>query len=333
EYQYDEEGFLHEFTLAEETESHKMIENFMLVANEYTAKQLSQKAPVSVYRIHEDPDWEKLKRLFDTLSAYGIPVVVKENPNKTVQGLLYSLPGKDYHKVFDRVILRSMKKAKYSIDHVRHFGLAMEDYTHFTSPIRRLCDLLVHHLCKTYLLKSSNVKFSKEQLKTNAEHASEQELLANEAEREIERIYKLAYMKSKLGEHYTGMVVGTNSSSLIIRFNEIPVTGVLKSSQFVSSGFVYLDKEMRFVNKRTGYYYQLLDMVKVQIAEVSDDVYLEFSNLPENHLHQSPGRDSKAPVSRGSRPNQRQISKQRKAIDYKTGPGKLAPNKKRKGKK
>ena len=333
EYHYDEEGFLHEFSLAEETESHKMIENFMLVANEYTAKQLSQKAPNSVYRIHEDPDWEKLTRLFDTLAAYGVPVVIKENPNKTVQGLLYSLPGKDFHRVFDRVILRSMKKAKYSIDHVRHFGLAMEDYTHFTSPIRRLCDLLVHHLCKTYLIHSSNVKFSKDQLKHYSEQASEQELLANEAEREIERIYKLAYMKNKLGEHYTGIVVGTNSSSLIIKFNEIPLTGVIKNSQFVSSGFVYLDREMRFVNKRTGYYYQLLDLVKVQVAEVSDDVYLEFSNLEENHIHQSPARDSKASIRRESRPDQRKDGKPRKRVDYKAGHGKLASHKNRKGKK
>lgn len=333
EYHYDEEGFLHEFSLAEETESHKMIENFMLIANEYTAKQLSQKAPASVYRIHDDPDWEKLTRLFDTLSAYGIPVVVKENPNKTVQGVLYSLPSKDHHRVFDRVILRSMKKAKYSIDHIRHFGLAMEDYTHFTSPIRRLCDLLVHHLCKTYLLKSSNVKFSKEQLKHYSEQASEQEILANEAEREIERIYKLAYMKNKQGEHYTGIVVATNSSSLIVRFNEIPVTGVIKNSQFISSGFVYLDREMRFVNKRTGYYYQLLDLVKVQVAEVSDDVYLEFSNDDENHIHQSPGRDGKASVKRESRPNQRKGANPRKRVDYKGGSGKLASQKNRKGKK
>jgi ribonuclease R len=156
----------------------------------------------------------KLEKLFDTLGSYGIECKIRENPNKTVQGILHSLPDPDYHRVFDRIILRSMKKAKYTAEHQRHFGLAIEYYTHFTSPIRRLCDLVVHHLCKTYICKSQSYVFRPKQVAHYATVSSERELLADEAEREIERIYKLAYLKDKVGERFTGMVIGTNSSGV-----------------------------------------------------------------------------------------------------------------------
>ena len=318
EYIYDEEGFVHEMTLAEETASHKLIENFMLVANEYSALKLSQLAPFSMYRIHEDPDWQKIERLVETLSHYGIGFTVRENMNKSIQALLYSLPDADYHRVFDRIILRSMKKAKYSTEHIRHFGLALENYTHFTSPIRRLCDLVIHHLCKIYILKSSKLSMPESVVKLYADHASEQELQADEAEREIERIYKLAYFQDKVGEHFSGVVIGTNSSSLIVRLNEIPVTALLKSSQFISQGFIYLDKAMRFVNKRSAYYYQLLDKVKVQVMQVSDDIYLEFSNEPDAHIHPILPSAIVQPKSLKPRPEKQSRQSERKRVDAKS---------------
>lgn len=318
EYIYDQEGFVHEMTLAEETASHKLIENFMLVANEFSARKLSQLAPVSMYRIHEDPDWQKIERLVETLSHYGIGFTVRENMNKSIQALLYSLPSADFHKVFDRIILRSMKKAKYSVEHLRHFGLALEDYTHFTSPIRRLCDLVIHHLCKIYILKSSKQNLSESMVKLYAEHASEQELQADEAEREIERIYKLAYFRDKVGERFSGVVIGTNSSSLIVRLNEIPVTGLLKTSQFISPGFSYIDKAMRFINKRSTYYYQLLDKVKVQVMQVSDDIYLEFTNDPDHHVHPPLAQELEVPILRKHNTDRGSRHPGRKPVDAKT---------------
>ena len=318
EYIYDEEGFVHEMTLAEETASHKLIENFMLVANEFSAQKLSQLAPVSMYRIHEDPDWQKVERLVETLSHYGIGFTLRENMNKSIQALLYSLPDAEFHKVFDRIILRSMKKAKYSIEHIRHFGLALENYTHFTSPIRRLCDLVIHHLSKIYILKTSKQSLSESVVKHYAEHASEQELRADEAEREIERIYKLAYFHDKVGEHFSGVVIGTNSSGLIIRINEIPVTGVLKSSQFISQGFSYMDKAMRFINKRSNYYYQLLDKVKVQVIEVSDDIYLEFTSDEDCHIHPFQITEIDQPILRKSNPDKGSKQTGRKRTETKS---------------
>ncbi|MFW5628931.1 MAG: ribonuclease R family protein [Candidatus Cloacimonadaceae bacterium] len=284
-YHYDDDGFMRKMYLDEETESHKLIENFMLVANEYVAKQLSNKAKTSIYRIHDDPDQYKIEEMVSILSYYGVPYKPEKNLNKSIQNLLYSLPNEDYHRVFDRIILRSMKKAQYSVQHIRHFGLSMEDYTHFTSPIRRLCDLVIHHLCKIHLLGSSKEKIDYNQLKRWASVSSEQELEADSAERDIQRIYNNTYMKDKIGEHFTGIVISVNSRGLIISLNEIPVTAMLKKEEFKAGNWQFISQEMRFVNRNTGYSYQLIDHVKVQIIEVSDDIYLKLANTKDAHVH------------------------------------------------
>lgn len=285
EYEYDEEGFVHRLSIAEETESHKLIENFMLVANEYIAQELAKRAPASIYRVHEDPDKQKIERLAEVLDFYGIAYIEQENLNKSIQHLLLALPNEDYHKVFERIILRSMKKAKYTTNHIRHFGLGLENYTHFTSPIRRLCDLAVHHLCKRYIIKSQHDKISTEQIKHWANVASEQELQADQAERDIERVYSATFMKEHIGEEYTALLVSTNSSSALVRLNEMPVSAVLQKNQFGRGKWEYHDREMRFVNPRSGESFELLDKLKVRIMEVSDDVYLELSDAPEAHTH------------------------------------------------
>lgn len=334
EYEYDNEGLVKRFTLAEETESHRLIENFMLVANEYTAKKLLAVSPTSIYRIHEDPDPEKIEKLIELLSHYGISYYDRGSLNSSIQYLLQSLPNEDYHAVFDRVILRSMKKAKYATQHERHFGLGMETYTHFTSPIRRLCDLIIHCLCKTYIIKSGKFNFSSDQLTRHARNASEQELLADQAERDIERVYSMAYMRTLVGENYTGMVVSAKSGGAIVRLKQIPVNGMLKSAQFPSGHWRYYDKEMRFINTKNNSYIQLLDKVSVKIMDVSDDIYLDLDDkddtvshpytLPafKRQMEPKPNRDNAPRRSRGN------------AVDVKRGSRKSGTqNKRRRGKK
>ncbi|MDP2173373.1 MAG: VacB/RNase II family 3'-5' exoribonuclease [Candidatus Cloacimonadaceae bacterium] len=315
EYHYDEEGFVHRLGLSEETDSHKLIENFMLVANEFVAEKLTQQSPHSMYRIHEDPDLTKIERVIETLSYYGISFYMKETLNLSMQYLLRSMPSPEFHKVFDRIVLRSMKKAKYSTEHVRHFGLGMETYTHFTSPIRRLCDLVIHHLCKSYICKSGKHKISTNQLKLWANTASERELIADQAERDIERIYYLAYMKSHVGEKFKGLVIATNSSSLIVRLDEIPVSAVLKVAKLRGGGWTYYDKEMRFVNGRTGEYYQLTDRVKVQVVDVSDDIYLELSQDKDAHTHLFEKSEPKTKPKDTKELEKRRHNRSRNAVD------------------
>ena len=244
-----------------------------------------------------------------------------------MQYLLTSLPGPDYHRVFDHIILRSMKKAKYSTQHIRHFGLGMETYTHFTSPIRRLCDLLIHHLCKTWILKSSQIKFTPETLRHHAYMASEQELRADQAERDIERNYSMAYMKKLVGQRFSGIVVSAKSSGLIVRLNEIPISAILKTSDLPGGKWQFRDREMRFVNPSNNNYFQLMDKVLVQIMDVSDDIYLELQNSKDAHQHlatvlpkiANSGSDRRLPQNKGGR--------LRNAVDYKCGHKKSGQNK------
>ncbi len=319
EYEYDDAGLIRRFTLAEETESHKLIENFMLVANEFIARKLTALSPTTIYRIHEDPDLDKIARATDLLSHYGISYYERENLNASLQYLLSTLPSLEYHQVFDRIILRSLKKAKYSIQHIRHFGLAMEDYTHFTSPIRRLCDLVIHHLCKIHILKSSKAQLGKGQIQHYATVASEQELQADQAERDIERVYSMAFMKTHIGEKFTGMVVSAKSSGLIVRLKEIPVNAMLKTEQFPSRGWTYRDREMRFVNPRNSDYFQLLDKVLVQIMDVSDDIYLELQQVPIAHEHQYQITRNKSGSGQRDAQKKSYSKSPKKAVDYKPG--------------
>lgn len=325
EYEYDDEGLVNRLTLADETESHKLIENFMLVANEYIAKKLSVLSPTTMYRIHEDPDYAKLDKVIDLMSHYGISYYQRETLNASVQYLLRSLPNPDYHKVFDRIVLRSLKKAIYTTKHERHFGLGMETYTHFTSPIRRLCDLVIHHLCKIYLLHSSREKISPAQVKRWANIASEQELQADQAERDIELTYSMAYMKTHVGEKFSGMVISAKGGGLIVRLNEIPVNAMLRADQLPGRGWNYRDREMRFVNAKSSDYYQLLDKVMVQIIEVSDDIYLELQSVPDNHRHvfDLGGKIDNSERDRGLRASRREQPKM--AVDDKRG-GKKSGN-------
>jgi len=326
EYEYDDEGLIRRFTLAEETESHKLIENFMLVANEFVAGRLTQLSPTTIYRIHEDPEPDKIDRLVNLLSHYGISYYDRGSLNASVQYLLSVLPGADYHKVFDRIILRSLKKARYSTEHKRHFGLAMETYTHFTSPIRRLCDLVIHHLCKTFIIHSSQVKLSANHIQHLATVASEQEIQADQAERDIERVYSMAYMKTHIGEKFHGLVISTKAQGLIIHLEEIPVNAILRIEQFPGRGWIYKDREMRYLNPKNNDYFQLLDKVMVQIIDVSDDIYLELQQTPNAHQHQFQidinASDKKRLASSGGKVK-------RNAVDYKRASQKSGPQKKR----
>ncbi len=329
QYEYDDEGLLVELGLDSETDGHKLIENFMLVANEYVAKRLKQLAPATLYRIHENPDPQKLERLGSLLSHHGMSFDPHEDPNLSLQYLLNSMPNKDYHMVFDRIILRSMKKAKYTIQEERHFGLGLENYTHFTSPIRRLCDLCIHHLCKIYLLKTSKASLNAFQLRNHAQTANEQELLADEAERSLERIYSLAFMKKKVGERFNGTVISTRRDALIVRLAEIPVTGVLKTDTLKGSPFTYHEQAMMHASNLTGNYYQLLDKVIVDIMDVSDDIYLELAPVPGAHTHYA-AKFSPHSFKRVSPRQSKEIKPKRlKRIDERRGSDKIVRDKKK----
>ncbi len=273
EYIFDDTGHIIDLQRSKQTESHILIENFMLIANEYIAGQLSDKP--TLYRIHEIPDEEKVMNMKDIVEKYELELTTQINFNLSFQKLLEAMPDNSFHRVFDRMILRSMKKAKYSILNQGHFGLAMDTYTHFTSPIRRLCDLIVHHQIKDRINSRSD-KFNKPELKTFAEIASERELIADESEREVDIKNKLNFMKKKLGEEYEGIIVALRKNAIIIEIDRYPVTGVVPIQSLKDDYYEYNEQYMRFFGRKKGNIYKLTDKVKVLVSLISDDIYFQL---------------------------------------------------------
>ncbi len=271
-FMFDDEGHVIDLERSKETDSHKMIENFMLVANEYIAKELS--SGKTIYRIHEKPDGERLLKLKEEITSYNIKMEMHQNLNIVLQNLLDQLPDETYHRVFDRKILRSMKKAKYTVENLGHFGLAMRYYTHFTSPIRRISDLIIHHQIKNKL-KSKQTPFSSSHLFKLAKIATEREMIADESEREVDLKNKTIFMKKKVGEEYAAIIIAVRRNAFIVELNRYPVTGIVDISSLGDDNYEYYPQHSRFIGKRKGKIYKLTDTLKVLLSSVDDEIHFK----------------------------------------------------------
>ncbi len=272
EFVYDAEGYLAKLERSSETESHKVIENFMLIANEYVAEKLTKAARTTMYRIHEDPEEDSVRKVLSLIKVYGFKAKFHKNLNRTLQGVLTGIEDKDFHRVFDRMILRSLKKAKYTIDHKGHFGLAIRTYTHFTSPIRRICDTIVHHQLKMHVFQTEGGKYKQKELEQLSAVASEQEILADEAEREVNRVSKLQFMKKHVGDEYMGIIIAINRNNIIVELDDMPVIGVIPVTS-IQGNFELYEEYMRMVDAGTGKSLKLMDRKKVRLERVTDDIY------------------------------------------------------------
>jgi ribonuclease R len=285
EYIYNEQGYVYQMNQSIETDSHKLIENFMLIANQFIAERLTALSPLVMYRVHEIPDMLKIDKLAVLLTSYGLNFNYDTTLNISLQKLLKSFPDEMYHQVFDRIVLRSLKKAKYTIEHLPHFGLAIDTYTHFTSPIRRLCDLVIHYLCKTHITHSMSLNLTKKQMLLYSSIASDKELLADVAEREIEKVMNKIFIKEHLGEVFEGIIISMNSTYIFVRLIMYPIEAVLRVSQLPKGKWHFNDATMQYINRSTSEYYQLMDKLQVQISQVSDEIYLELLKGNSSQIH------------------------------------------------
>ena len=273
EYIFDDEGHIVDLVRSKETESHQLIENFMLVANEYIATELS--ARTTMYRVHENPDEEKLMNLKKLLSKYDVDFPLTNNFNESLQAVLANLPDEHYQRVFNRMILRSMKKARYTTENRGHFGLGIQYYTHFTSPIRRLCDLVIHHQIKDKL-NHKRAPFSGKELYDWAGIASDRESIADDSERDVDFKNKMNFMRKKLGEEFSGIIVGVNKSKLLIELDRYPVIGIVELSQLKNERFEYLDDYSMLVGSKNGKIIKLTDPVNVRVTRIDDDIFFQL---------------------------------------------------------
>jgi len=273
EFEFDEDGNLSGITRSRETESHKLIENCMLLANEYTAELLHRKGKKAIYRIHEYPDEDSVRKILDLLTYYRLKYKKNQKTQKLIQGLLTSMPNEEYHRVFDPIILRSMKKARYDTEPIGHFGLATRYYTHFTSPIRRICDLAVHHLIRQHIWKQKyGADFQPNTIKEIADRASEQESLADNAERETSYQFKKLFMKDRIGETYQGLVVNMNNNNIIVELNDLPVSGIIPLSSLKDDKYNFYSRYMELIGKRGKRVFRLLDRLTVKLERIDFDL-------------------------------------------------------------
>ena len=250
----------------------RMIEDFMLIANETVAQHFFWLETPFVYRTHEKPDPDKIKKLATFIRNFGyhIKQTGEEIHPKELQKLLDKIADTDEETLISRLTLRSMKQAKYTVECTGHFGLACQYYCHFTSPIRRYPDLQIHRIIKEQLrgkLSEERIRHYTEKLPEVAKHASKMERRAAEAERETDKLKKAEYMEERIGEIYDGVICGITQWGIYV---ELPntVEGLIHVSALAGDYFYYDEEACEMVGKETGISYQLGQRVTIQVKGV-----------------------------------------------------------------
>lgn len=277
----DSQGHPVEIGLRERGTAEKLIEEFMLTCNTTIAEQFFLADLPFLYRVHEVPDVEKIRELGIFLSNFGFHIKGAANlHSKALQDILNKSKGTKNENIINQVVLRSLKKARYSENNAGHFGLAFSSYTHFTSPIRRYPDLVVHRIISDFLsgrLTGGRIKWLEENLPEIASKTSARERLAIDAERQVDDMKKAEYMQKFLGEEFEGVVSGVASSAIFV---ELPntVEGVIPLSEMKDDYYVYFKDLYCVIGKRLKRRINLGDAVRVRVKAVDvDAARVEFS--------------------------------------------------------
>ncbi|TBL69793.1 ribonuclease R [Paenibacillus thalictri] len=272
----DENGKPTDIVKRDRTIAEQIIEEFMLAANETVAEHFHWLKVPFLYRIHEDPDTEKLQHFMEFITNFGYIVKSKGNTlqPKALQSLLEEIKGTKEETVISTVMLRSMKQAKYDAQNTGHFGLAAEFYSHFTSPIRRYPDLIIHRVMREVLeqgsLSEKHYDYLAGRMDDYAKQSSERERIAVDAERETEALKKAEYMLDKVGEEFEGIISSVTSFGIFVEL-ENTVEGLIRLSDLTDDYYHYHEAQHALIGERTSKIYRLGDEVKVRIARVNMD--------------------------------------------------------------
>jgi ribonuclease R len=261
----DIEGGISRIVRAERLNSHRIIEEFMVSANEAVARFLEDRGLPALFRVHEPPEQEKLRDFERLLQGLGIRYKKLGTPG-ALQDVLSSVCGTQYEFIVNRVLLRSMKQARYSANNRGHFGLASESYLHFTSPIRRYPDLVCHRVLKNALAGRKEPVYTEEELITMANHASERERLVMDAERELEERIRILYMKDKLGETIEGVISHVTSFGFFVELTGIFVEGLVPLSSLIDDYYHFEEERYRIIGTRTRKAYRIGDILTIKVA-------------------------------------------------------------------
>jgi ribonuclease R len=271
---FDRHGRVRDVQMVERNDAHRMIEEFMLAANVAAAQHLHRHRIPCLYRVHETPAAEKLAELRGFLSGLGLSLGGGESPGtRDYARLIDAVHGKPYAHLVETVLLRSLPLAVYSPENKGHFGLNFPLYTHFTSPIRRYPDLLVHRAVRHLLAGRAPREFDHdgEELQVIGDHCSMTERRADEATRDAVHWFKCEYMHDRIGERFTGTVTGVTAFGLFVEIDSVLVEGLVHVTSLPNDYYHFDFAGRRLYGERSGRSYRLADRVKVRLMRVDLD--------------------------------------------------------------
>jgi ribonuclease R len=263
---FDDNGKIARIEPYERNDAHRLIEECMLAANVCASEFLHEHEQDTLYRVHEGPTPERLTKLRDFLGTFGLPLTGGDKPTaKDYAKLMERIDGRPDKALLQTVMLRSLRQAIYSPDNLGHFGLAYERYTHFTSPIRRYPDLLVHRSIKAVLAKK---KYAPGEWSDIGLHCSMTERRADDATRDVEAWLKCFYMQDKVGEEFTGSISSVVPFGIFVALDDVFIEGLVHVSELGRDYFKFDAAHHAMLGERTGVRYRLSDRVKVQVMRV-----------------------------------------------------------------
>ncbi len=278
EFELDENGWPLNITLKERTFSHRIVEECMLTANRTVAryvdslrkkdgkKNSSKDDYPFFYRIHDQPDIEKLTNIRENVKPIGIDFTLdqKRITAKTINNVLKQVEDTPLELSVNDLMLRAMAKAKYSPKNIGHFGLGFSHYAHFTSPIRRYPDVIVHRLLKSYASNMPGYQYN--ELEKMGEHLSEREQAAVDAERASIKLKQVEYLSERIGQEFDGVVSGVIESGIFVDLKDMHCEGMVRMSDLTGDYYVYDENQHCLVGRSTGKKYQLGDELRVKVA-------------------------------------------------------------------
>jgi ribonuclease R len=307
----DEQGALH-LTPVRSNTARQLIEEMMLLANRLVAEELDKRDVPALFRVHEDPSTEKVQALQKALGRLGYTLDLEQARPQDLQRILREAAGKPEAQIVNTLLLRSLKQARYSSENLGHFGLAFENYLHFTSPIRRYPDLVVHRVMRA-LLQHRLSPTLKERLRTDfpklAEQSSERERRAESAERDLTRYYHARWAKDHVGEPFHGVVSGVTNFGVFVSLPN-GVEGLMHVSHLDDDYYIYLEDALMLMGKHTRKRYRLGDRVEVkvllanptqrQVDLIPASMEMPEVEVDEKPVQKKPPRTLKAPSALGA---------------------------------